>query len=134
MSKTVRLDKWLYVARVYKTRSLAKRACDLGRVRVAGVVAKAHRALALGDTVEARVGDWQRVLVVQELRDKPMPKAEVPRLFDDQSPPRPQLSELERLMRRAPAVRDRGVGRPSKKDRRELERLRESSNDPKRKR
>ncbi len=134
MSKTVRLDKWLYVARVYKTRSLAKRACDLGRVRVDGVPAKPHRVLAVGDKVEAKVGDWQRVLVVQELRDKPMPKKEVPRLFDDQSPPRPQLSELERLMRRAPAVRDRGLGRPSKKERRELERLRESTSEPKRRR
>jgi ribosome-associated heat shock protein Hsp15 len=134
VSDTVRLDKWLYVARVYKTRSLAKRACDLGRVRVGGSLAKAHRTLVLGDTVEARVGDWQRVLVVQELRDKPLPKAEVPRLFDDQSPPRPEPSELERLLRRAPVARDRGLGRPSKKDRRELDRLRDKGDDPTRKR
>jgi len=133
VSRTVRLDKWLYVARVYKTRSLAKRACDLGRVRVGGQPAKSHRNLGVGDTVEARVGDWQRVLVVQEVRDKPLPKAEVPRLFEDQSPPRPQLSELERLLRRAPSVRDRGLGRPSKKERRELDRLRDTGNDPTRK-
>ena len=121
----VRLDKWLQVARAFKTRSQVTRACNLSRVRVNGQTAKAHRHLALEDRVEIDFGDWTRVLVVQELRDKTLPKAEAARLFDDQSPPRPRLSELERLLRRSPVARERGKGRPSKKERRDLDRLRD---------
>jgi ribosome-associated heat shock protein Hsp15 len=122
----VRLDKWLQVARVFKTRSQATRACNLSRVEVNGETAKAHRRLALEDRVEVEIGDWTRILVVKELRDKTLPKAEAPRLYEDLSPPRPQLDPLERLMRRRPVERERGAGRPSKKERRQLERLRES--------
>ena len=124
MATTVRLDKWLQVARVFKTRSQATKACVLNRVRVNGQSAKAHRNLALEDQVEIEIGDWTRILVVKELRDKTLPKAEAARVFEDLSPPRPTLDPLERLMRRAPVARDPGTGRPSKKERRQLERLR----------
>ncbi len=120
----VRLDKWLHVSRVFKTRSKATKACGLSRVKVNGMTAKAHRNLALEDRVEAEIGDWTRVLVVKELRDKPLPKAEAPRLYEDLSPPRPVPDEFERMMRRRPVAREKGAGRPSKKERRELERLR----------
>lgn len=126
MLEAVRLDKWLYVARVFKTRSLAKRACDLSRVRVDGAVAKPHRLLHVGEKVEAEIGEWMRVLVVKELRDKPIRKADVPDLFEDQSLPRPRLDPLERAMRAPAASREQGRGRPSKKERRVLDRLRGS--------
>ena len=125
MTDAVRIDKWLQVARVFKTRSQATRACNLSRVRVNGVIAKAHRNLALDDRVEVELRDWKRILVVKELHDKPLPKKEVPRLFEDESPPKPELDPLERLMRRQPVARERGLGRPSKKERRQLERLRD---------
>lgn len=124
MANTVRLDKWLQVARAFKTRSQATKACTLSRVRVNGAVAKPHRNLALEDKVEVEYGDWTRVLVVKELRDKTLPKAEAKRVFEDLSPPRPKLDELERLMRRKPVLREPGKGRPSKRERRELDRLR----------
>lgn len=126
MADSVRVDKWLQVARVFKTRSQATRACNLSRVRVNGSITKAHRNLALGDRIEVELRDWKRILVVKELHDKPLPKKEVPRLFDDESPPKPQLDPLDRLMRRQPVVREKGKGRPSKKDRRQIERLRDS--------
>ena len=125
MATGVRLDKWLQVARVFKTRSQATRACNLSRVKVNGATAKAHRNLALEDRVEVEYRDWQRVLIVKELRDKTLPKAEAPRVFEDLSPPKPQLDELQRLMRRRPVLREKGKGRPSKKERRELNRLRD---------
>ncbi len=121
---TVRLDKWLQVARAFKTRSQATRACNLSRVKVNGATAKAHRQLALEDKVEVQFRDWTRVLVVKELRDKTLPKAEAARVYEDLSPPRPVPDELERLMRRRPVAREKGAGRPSKKERRELDRLR----------
>jgi ribosome-associated heat shock protein Hsp15 len=121
----VRLDKWLQVARVFKTRSQATRACKLGRVRVNASTAKPHRTLALDDRVEVDLREWTRVLVVRELRDKPLPKAEAARLYEDLSPPRPQLDPLSRLLRGAPAKLERGAGRPTKRERRRIERWRQ---------
>ncbi len=121
---TVRLDKWLQVARAFKTRSKATHACNLSRVKVNGVTSKPHRQLQLEDRVEVEIGDWTRILVVKELRDKTLPKAEAKRVYEDLSPPRPQLDEFEKLMRRRPVAREKGMGRPSKKERRELDRLR----------
>lgn len=120
----VRLDKWLHVARVYKTRTLAGKACELSRVQVNGQVAKASRHLKVGDTVDAQVGDWKRKLVVRFLRDKPVSKAEALLLFEDLSGPRPVLDAAERAMRKAPVSREKGAGRPTKKDRRDLQRAR----------
>ncbi len=118
----VRIDKWLHVARVYKTRSLATKACQLSRVRVNGVAVKPHRVLAVGDRVEAEVTpDWTRVLEVRELADRTLPKSEVPRLFEDHSPPRPSADPLQRMMRRPLVARETGAGRPTKRDRRAME-------------
>lgn len=122
---SVRLDKWLQVARCFKTRTAATRACNLGRVRVNGARAKPHKPLVLDDKVEVEMrGGWERVLIVKELRDKTLPKADVPRIFEDQSLPRPSLTEFERLQRRPPVQRDAGAGRPTKRERRQLDRLR----------
>lgn len=120
----VRLDKWLQVARMFKTRSQATRACTLSRVRVNGLTAKPHKSLAVGDRVEVELGDWTRVLVVKELRDKPVAKALAPSLYIDESPPRPEPTEIERLMRKPPTRRERGLGRPTKKERRDIDKWR----------
>lgn len=118
----VRIDKWLHVARVFKSRALASRACQLSRVRVNGSAVKPHRPLTVGDRIEAEVGvDWTRVLVVRELADKTLPKAEVPRLFEDLSPPRPSADPLTRLLRRPLVRREAGAGRPTKRERRAME-------------
>ena len=120
----VRLDKWLQVARVFKTRSQATRACTLSRVRVNGVVVKPHRNLALEDRVEVEQGDWTRIFIVKELRDKQLPKADAARVYEDLSPPPPVLDPIERMARRRPGLREKGAGRPSKRERREMERWR----------
>ena len=117
-----RLDKWLHVACVFKTRTQATHAVDLNRVRVNGQAAKPHRTLVPGDRIEVVQGDWTRVLVVKELRDKPVSKEEARTLYDDQSPPRPEADPMKRLMMRPPALRERGAGRPTKKERRDMER------------
>lgn len=119
----VRLDKWLQVARVFKTRSQATRAVHLNRVKVNGTQAKAHRQVAVGDRLEVEKGDWIRILEVKALRDKPIPKAEARKLFEDHSPP-PPSDPVDRLMRRPPVRREKGAGRPTKKERRQIEKLR----------
>jgi ribosome-associated heat shock protein Hsp15 len=120
----VRLDKWLQVARIFKSRSQATRACQLGRVRVNGHAAKPHRSLALGDRLEVQKGDWTRILVVLVLHDKQLPKAQAATLYEDHSPPPPPPDPLARLLRRPPVRREKGAGRPTKRHRRELDRLR----------
>jgi len=120
---SVRLDKWLQVARAFKTRSQATRACSLGRVRVNGIVAKPHRNLGIGERVEIERGDWCQILEVRVLRDKPVRKADAATLYVDVSPPRPPRDPLERLVART-MRRDPGSGRPTKRQRRDLDRWR----------
>jgi ribosome-associated heat shock protein Hsp15 len=119
---SVRLDKWLHVACIYKTRTQATHAVDLNRVRVNGQPAKPHRLLVLGDRLDITQGDWNRVLIVKELREKQVSKEEARTLYEDQSPPRPSADPLQRLLRRAPVQREAGAGRPTKKERRDMER------------
>lgn len=121
--EAVRLDKWLNAARVFKTRTQATHACTLGRVRVNGAPAKAHRALAVGDRVEVS-GDRERILEVAGLRDKPVPKAQARELYVDHSPPPPPRDSLERLLARPPVQREKGLGRPTKRERRKIEKFR----------
>jgi ribosome-associated heat shock protein Hsp15 len=122
----VRLDKWLQVARAFKTRSQATRACSLGRVRVNGERAKPHRSVRPGDRIEVEAGEVTRVLVVLVVKDRPVAKAEAASLFEDRSPPRPPRDPIERAASRLHARREPGAGRPTKRDRRRIERLRES--------
>ncbi len=119
----VRLDKWLQVARMFKTRSQATRACAASRVRVNGLVAKPHRPLAVGDRVELEHAGWGRILEVVELRDKPLPKAEAPRVYIDHSPPKPEPERRDRAVFSG-ARREPGAGRPTKRERREMDKWR----------
>ena len=122
---TVRLDKWLQVARVFKTRSQATRACGLGRVRVGGAVAKAHRKVSLEDRIEVRRRGRTRVLQVKELRNKPVPKAQARTLYEDLTvEPLPSPADLFGGM---PTAARRVKGRPTKRDRRRIARWRRDS-------
>jgi len=121
----VRLDKWLQIARIFKTRSQATQACTAGRVSVNGAVSKPHRIIKPEDRVEIERDDWPRVLIVRQVRDKPIPKAEARMLYSDVTPPRPPLDPLAELLRRSPVSRDRGSGRPTKRDRRVINKLTE---------
>ncbi len=120
---TVRVDKWLQIARAFKTRSRATRACNLSKVRVNGLTIKSHKALALEDRIEIDYGDWQRILVVKELAEKTLPKKEAARVYEDLSPPRPERDPLEWMRRRPGVSRNRGAGRPTKQERRDMDRF-----------
>ena len=122
-ASSVRLDKWLQVARAFRTRTQATHACTLGRVRVNGERAKPHRHVRLEDRVEIDLGDWQRILIVRVLRDRPVLKAEAPTLYEDLSGPRPRLDAIDRAMRGPPVKREKGAGRPTKQERRAMERF-----------
>ncbi len=119
----VRLDKWLQIVRAFKTRTQATRACNLGRIRVNGVVAKPHKTVTLEDRVEIIQGDWTRVLVVRGIRKKSVPKALAAQLYLDLSPPRPVTDPIDRILKGRPELRERGSGRPTKRERRLIGRL-----------
>lgn len=117
----VRLDKWLVAVRVYKTRTLASEACTGGKVRVNDRAAKPASVVRVGDRVSARVGERVRELEITRLIEKRVGAAIAAECFVDHSPP---LDRHEREPRVQTFERDAGAGRPTKRDRRELRRLR----------
>lgn len=119
MSNAVRVDSWLWAVRVYKTRSAATAGCRAGHVRVGDDRAKAAQSVRVGDQVRVRIAGFDRILVVQRLLAKRVSTAEAALCFLDLTPPPPPREE-----RPLAPVRDRGTGRPTKRDRRETDRLR----------
>ncbi len=117
---SVRLDRWLWAARFYKTRSLAQAACQGGKVDVNGEAAKPSRAVRVGDRLRLTLGEWRREAVVRALGERRGPATEARALYEDLSPlPLPRSKRLPPLVVRAP-----GLGRPTKRERRLLERAR----------
>ena len=120
---SVRIDKWLQIAQVFKTRSQATRAVSLGRVRVNGSLVKPHRAVELEDRVEIRFGDWVRSLVVKGIHNRSLPKAKARELYLDLSEPRAKRDLIDRIFFEGSEDREKGLGRPTKQDRRRIEKL-----------
>jgi len=119
VSDSVRADVWVWSVRIYRSRSLATAACKAGHVSVNGSKVKASAPVRVGDKVEALTPAGLRVYVVRTLLAKRVGAAVAAAAFDDRSPP-----PLPKAERPAPvAVRDRGAGRPTKRDRRRLDRL-----------
>jgi len=124
----MRLDVWLDVTCLYKTRSEAQKACKGGKVDVNGQATKPHREIKLGDEIEMSrpLGRRQRVRVVG-FAEQHIPKAEARKLYEDITPrPSPEEAEMLRLARLArPHVRAAQAGSPDKRERRELRRMKE---------
>lgn len=117
---SVRLDKWLWAARMFKTRSLAAAACGGGKVDVNDDAAKPARLLRPGDIVKVTLGEGRRRIVkVVALGDRRGPPAAARALYDDLTPPEPP-----RAPRPARIYREPGAGRPTKRERRDIDRLR----------
>jgi ribosome-associated heat shock protein Hsp15 len=116
---TQRLDKWLWFARFFKSRSLATRFCTGGRIRVnEATVAKAHHGLRVGDVLTFAKGPHIRVIVVRDLGVRRGPAPEARTLYDDLKPPQPRSRKV------LPSEgRERGSGRPTKAERRAIDRL-----------
>ena len=120
-----RLDKWLWYARFFKTRSLATRVCAASRVRINRVVvAKANAAVKIGDVLTFPQASRIRVVEVAALGERRGPAAEARALYTDLVPYEPVVGETA-----APAPRARGAGRPTKAERRATERLKRGNAD-----
>ena len=121
----MRLDKWLWAARFYKTRSLATDAVDGGKVKLNGSAAKPAKAVKPGDRLQLRIGEQDWELLVQGLNEQRRPAAEARLLYQEtpQSEQRRALAvELRKL---APMPSPDQKGRPTKRDRRQMSRFRE---------
>lgn len=121
--ESVRVDKWLVAVRVYKTRAIASEACGGGKVRVNGRTVKGSFALKVGDRVSARIAsDRVRDLEVTRLIEKRVGAAIAAECYVDHTPPVQRGAALDRAL---PAFeREAGTGRPTKRERQALDRLR----------
>ena len=118
----VRIDKYLWSIRVFKTRSEATDACKGGKIRVNGADTKPSKMVKVGDTIVARKGAVTYTYKVLELIDKRQGAKLVPNYAENLTPPE-ELSKLRAPIETFFLKRDRGAGRPTKKDRRQMEAL-----------
>lgn len=116
---SVRVDIWTWAVRLFKTRSLAAAACRSGHVRVNGISVKPAQMVRVGDEVRVRSAGNERIVVVSRIINKRVGAAVAAECLVDHTPPPPPRELLASLPQR-----DRGAGRPTKRERRELERLR----------
>lgn len=126
--EALRLDVWLDVACLFRTRSEAQKACKLGRVDVNGQPAKAHREVRPGDEVViARPFGRKQTVVIRALADRHVAKAEARELYEDRTPkPTEEEIEMRRIERLAHAFVRPAVA-PDKRERRRLRRMKEGS-------
>ena len=120
----VRMDKWLWAARFFKTRSLAARACELGRIESNEQGAKAAREVRVGDLLKVKNdgGDFQlKVLALSEMRG---PASVAQTLYQETEAARELRLKLAEERKTTPHVESLREGKPSKRDRREIERFR----------
>jgi ribosome-associated heat shock protein Hsp15 len=121
----VRLDRWLWAARLFKTRALAAGAVASGKVRVNGAPAKPAKTLRAGDRVDVRQGPYEWRLTVRALIERRVSAAMAARAYEEDAAGKRARETLASQLKLAAPPIYRGKGRPTKKDRREIERWRD---------
>jgi ribosome-associated heat shock protein Hsp15 len=116
---TTRVDSWIWAVRLTKTRSAATAACRAGHVQVNGERAKAAQPVRVGDEVRVRGTEFERTVRVARILNKRVSAAVAGESLVDLTPPPPPREEVAAVV-----LRDRGAGRPTKRERRDLEKLR----------
>jgi ribosome-associated heat shock protein Hsp15 len=122
----VRLDRWLWAARFFKTRALSAAAVAGGKVQVNGTRAKPAKQLQPGDALRIRVGPYEWLVTVRALSERRGPAAAAQALYEESVEGRGARARLAEQHRMAPAPTYLGKGRPTKKERRDMERLEEN--------
>ena len=121
----VRLDKWLWAARFFKTRALAAEAVEGGKVQLNGDRPKRGRTLQVGDELRIRLGPYEHVVTVRALSDRRGPATQAAGLYQETDASRNAREALAVQLKSLHSLFGPEKGRPTKKDRREIERLKE---------
>ena len=119
---TMRLDKWLWTVRLFKTRSQATEACKGGRIKMSGVNAKPSKEIRVGEQIDIVQNGIRKTVLVKQLSKNRVGAKLVPELMEDLTPPE-EIEKLEMARKINYERRQKGLGRPSKKDRRNIDRL-----------
>ena len=123
----VRLDRWLWAARFFKTRALAAAAIAGGKVQVNGARAKPAKQVQGGDQLRVRIGPYDWLVTVRAVTERRGSGRDAKLLYDESAEGRATRERLAEAHKIAPAPTYQGKGRPTKKERREIERLEEES-------
>lgn len=123
-SRRVRLDKWLWAARFYKTRGLSADAIDAGKIEVNGERAKRARLVQAGDKIRIRIGPYEHVVTVKDVSERRESAPIAQALYEEDPEGRKARDMMAAHVRAMNANTGYETGRPTKKDRREIERLR----------
>lgn len=124
MTTTVRIDKWLWAVRVFKTRSQATEACRAGFVRIDGVRVKASHQVQRHEVISARSGGIVRVVKVLDLLNRRVGAREAVAYMEDRTPDENRIQPRSAGYLPPPLIRPKGTGRPTKRDRRLIDGLR----------
>ena len=125
----LRLDKWLWAARFFKTRSLAKAAIEGGKVQVAGSRSKVSKEIAVGDELRIRQGWDEKVIIVEALSDQRRGAPEAQLLYSETPESLARRESVAAARKAAGGMLERPMGRPSKKERRQIHRFRDYPED-----
>jgi ribosome-associated heat shock protein Hsp15 len=125
----LRLDKWLWAARFFKTRGLAQAAVTGGKVKLNGERAKPAKAVALGDRLTIRIGEFEWAVTVKALSDKRGPAQAARKLYEEDEASRARRSAQVADRRAHASLLGDRKGRPTKRERREMERWRRNGRD-----
>lgn len=122
----IRIDKWLWAVRIFKTRTLASDECKRGLVKINDLPAKPSRTISIGDVVKVRKNSVNREYKVLDVIGKRVGAKLVPEFMKDITPDSElEIIEMKRLM--SHAQRDRGAGRPTKRDRRVIDKMHDNN-------
>ena len=119
-----RIDKWLCAVRIFKTRAIATEACSGGKVKIDGTAVKASRKIQAGDVIQVRKGVIKFMYKVRKIAEKRMGAKLVPDFLEDITPEE-ELAKMESAQTQPTQNREKGQGRPTKRERRKIDQLRE---------
>ena len=118
----IRIDKWLWAVRLYKTRSIATEACKTGRIKIDGIAVKPSRTIRKGTIIEVFQPPMQKTIEVKELLKNRVGAKLVENYIVDHTPEE-EYEKLQMIKEMRTEWRNRGTGRPTKKERRDIDRL-----------
>ena len=121
---TTRIDKWLWGVRIFKTRALATAACAKGKVKIGGKTVKASHKIQKSYIIQVRIGVVKYLYKIRQIPDKRMGAKLVPDFLEDMTP-EDELAKLQSVKKHHIKTREKGQGRPTKRERRNMEKFRE---------